>query len=412
MGQADVSSPTRRGLLAAAAGLAGAGLGGWPRGVRAQTKPFRIAVLTDMTGYAAELAGPGSAVAARMASEDFGGQVLGRPIEVLVGDHQNKPDIGATVARQWFDLDSVNAIFDIPNSAVGFAVQEICRQKNGLVIFSTGGASDLTGKNCSPNSICWSYNTYAVARTTADALMHQRGTSWYFISTDNAGSVAMEEDAAKLLQHAGGTVLGHSRVPLGTTEYGAALIQAQASGAQVLMVTANGGDQTNALKQAREFGFARQGIKLASTFNDPLLLRALGPDIADGYLFATAWYYDMNDAARDFGRKFMARHGVMPSMFQAGVYSAVSNYLSAVRAAGTPETASVVARLRATPVHDMFTQDGTVRGDGQMVHTMYLLRGKGKAAMKDQWDLAEIVASVPPDQAFLPLSESACKMVG
>lgn len=378
---------------------------------RADTTPLRIGVLTDMSGFSASLAGPGSAVAAQLAVEDFGPAVLGRPIEVLAGDHQNKPDVGAALARRWFDQDGVSAVFDLPNSAVGFAVQALAKDKKRLVIFSTGGASDLTGKSCTPNSIVWSYNTYAVAKTTVNALMRQAGSAWYFISTDNAGSISMEIDAANLLRQAGGTMLGSTRVPLGTTDFASSLLQAQSAGAKVLMVTANGVDQTNALKQASEFGLARQNIRLASTFNDPLLLRALGQDIADGYMFSTAWYYGMNDETRGFAKRFMERHPTPPSMFHAGVYSAVSNYLRAIRAANTDEAQAVMATLRATPVHDMFTQDGSVRLDGQMVHTMYLLRGKGRAEMKDEWDLATVVGSLPPDQAFLPLSASACPLV-
>ena len=373
--------------------------------------PLRIGVLTDMSGMSSSTTGRGSLAAARMAVADFGGAVLGRPIEVMSGDHQNKPDIGASVARQWYERDGVTAIFDIPNSSVGFAVQVLAKQDDRLVIFSTGGSSDLTGKACNANTVVWSYNTYAVAKTAVDTLMKQVGTNWFFLSGDYAGAISMEADAAKLLKAAGGTVAGAVHAPLGTTEFSSYLLQAQASKAKVLMVTSSGDDQTIALKQAHEFNLPQEGMRLASTFSDPLLLKAAGPAVSDGYLFASSWYYDLDDRSRAFAARFFAVMKAEPSMFQAGVYSAVFNYLRAVKAANTDDAQAVMAKLRATPVDDMFTHDGRVREDGQMVHTMYLLRGKGAAEMRGPWDVASVVASAPPDQAFLPLSESPCPLV-
>jgi branched-chain amino acid transport system substrate-binding protein len=377
----------------------------------AQTPPLRIGVLTDMGGMSSSTTGPGSVAAAKMAVEDFGGSVLGRPIEVLVGDHQNKPDVGASVARQWYEQDGVRAVFDIPNSSVGFAVQEIAKRTDRLVIFSTGGSSDLSGKACNANTVVWSYNTYAVAKTTVSALVKEGGPNWFFLSGDYAGAISMEGDAARLLKAAGGTVVGAVHAALGTTDFSSFLLQAQASKAKVLMVSSSGDDQSNALKQAHEFNLPQQGVYLASTFSDPILLKAAGPQVADGYLFASSWYYDMDDRSRAFAARFLERMQAEPSMFQAGVYSAVSNYLAAVKAAGTDDSQTVMAKLRETPINDMFVHDGRVRADGQMVHTMYLLRGKGAAEMKGPWDLASIVTSVPPDEAFLPLSESVCPLV-
>jgi branched-chain amino acid transport system substrate-binding protein len=387
--------------------VAGAGI----RSAAAETAPLRIGVLTDMGGMSSSTTGPGSVAAAKLAVEDFGGTVLERPIEVVVGDHQNKPDVGAAVARQWYDRDGVTAIFDIPNSSVGFAVQEVAKQTDRLVIFSTGGSSDLSGKACNANTVVWSYNTYAVAKTAVETLMKEGGPNWFFISGDYAGAIAMESDAARLVKQAGGTVAGAVHAPLGTTDFSSFLLQAQASKAKVLMVSTSGDDQTNALKQAHEFNLPAQGFHLASTFSDPILLKAAGPQVADGYLFSSSWYYDMDDRSREFAARFFARMSAEPSMFQAGVYSAVSNYLRAVKAASSDDAQTVMAMLRATPVDDMFVHDGRVREDGQMVHTMYLLRGKGAAEMKGPWDLASVVASVAPDQAFLPLSESACPLV-
>jgi branched-chain amino acid transport system substrate-binding protein len=389
--------------------LCAAGFGIRP--AMAQTAPFRIGVLTDMGGMSSSTTGPGSVAAARMAVEDFGGAVLGRPIEVGVGDHQNKPDVGASVARQWYEQDGVRAVFDIPNSSVGFAVQEIAKRTDRLVIFSTGGSSDLSGKSCNANTVVWSYNTYAVAKTAVSTLIKEGGPDWFFLSGDYAGAIAMESDAARLLKQAGGTVAGTVHAALGTTDFSSFLLQAQASKAKVLMVSTSGDDQTNALKQAHEFNLPQQGVHLASTFSDPILLKAAGPQVADGYLFASSWYYDMDEASRAFAARFLERVKAEPSMFQAGVYSAVSNYLAAVKAAGTDDSQTIMAKLRATPVNDMFAHDGRVREDGQMVHTMYLLRGKGAAEMKGPWDLATVVASVPRDEAFLPLAESACPLV-
>jgi branched-chain amino acid transport system substrate-binding protein len=285
-------------LVATAAGI---------RPAAAQTDPLRIGVLTDMGGMSSSTTGPGSVAAARMAVEDFGGTVLGRPIEVVVGDHQNKPDVGAAVARQWYDRDGVTAVFDIPNSSVGFAVQEVAKQTDRLVIFSTGGSSDLSGKNCNANTVVWSYNTYAVAKTAVETLMKEGGPSWFFLSGDYAGAVAMEGDAARLVKEAGGTVVGTVHAPLGTTDFSSFLLQAQASKAKVLMVSSSGDDQSNALKQAHEFNLPQQGFHLASTFSDPILLKAAGPEVADGYLFSSTWYYDQDDRARAFAAKFFAK---------------------------------------------------------------------------------------------------------
>jgi branched-chain amino acid transport system substrate-binding protein len=389
-------------LLAAATGI---------RPAAAQTPPLRIGVLTDMGGMSSSTTGPGSVAAAKLALEDFGGAVLGRPIELVAGDHQNKPDVGAAVARQWYEQDGVRAIFDIPNSSVGFAVQEVAKRADRLVIFSTGGSSDLSGKACNANTVVWSYNTYAVAKTAVATLIKEGGPSWFFLSGDYAGAISMEADAARLLKQAGGTVAGAVHAPLGTTDFSSFLLQAQASQAKVLMVSTSGDDQTNALKQAHEFNLPAQGFHLASTFSDPVLLKAAGPQVADGYLFSSSWYYDQDDRARAFAARFFERMNVQPSMFQAGVYSAVSNYLGAIKAANSDDAQTVMAKLRETPVNDMFVHDGRVREDGQMVHTMYLLRGKGAAEMKGPWDLASVVASVAPEQAFLPLSESVCPLV-
>lgn len=377
----------------------------------ADNQPFRIGVLTDMGGLSSSVSGKGSVTAAQMAVDDFGKSVLGRPIEILSSDHQNKPDIGSAIAREWYSRAGVDAIFDVPNSSVGFAVQQLAKDNDKLVFFSTSGSSDLSGKSCTPNSVVWSYNTYAVAKTAVAALMKRGGTSWFFLSGDYAGAKAMENDAARLFEAAGGTVAGSVHVPIGTSDFSSFLLAAQNSKAKVMMITVSGDDQANALKQAHEFGLPQQGMQLASTFTEPLLLKALGPQTSEGYVFATSWYYGMNPESKAFAERFLKATGSMPSMFHAGVYSAVANYLRAVQRAGREESQAVMASLRETPIKDIFTQDGRVRADGQMVHSMLLLEGKGAKDMKDAWDVASVVGTVSADEAFLPLAQSPCALV-
>jgi branched-chain amino acid transport system substrate-binding protein len=380
------------------------------RAEAADALPFRIGVLTDMGGFSASVSGRGSLAAAQMAVEDFGKTILDRPIEIVSADHQNKPDVGSGIARQWYQNEGVSAIFDVPNSSVAFAVQQLAKDNDKLVFFSTSGSSDLSGKACNTNSVVWSYNTYAVAKTAVAALMKRGGNSWFFLSGDYAGAKAMEGDAARLFTAAGGTVAGSVHVPIGTSDFSSFLLAAQASKAKVMMITVSGDDQANALKQAHEFGLPQRGIQLASTFTEPLVLKSLGAEAAEGFVFSSSWYYDINPEARAFAERFVKATGSMPSMFQAGVYSAVSSYLRAVQATGRDDAGSVMTKLRATPIKDLFTQDGRVRIDGQMIHSMYLLEGKGAGAMKDGWDVAKILASVSPDDAFVPLSESACPL--
>ncbi len=376
-----------------------------------ETAPVRIGVLTDMSGMNATGSGSGSVLAAKLAVADFGPSLLGRQIEILSADHQNKPDVGAAIARRWYDTDGVDVIVDVPNSAVAYAVAELARRKDRLVIFSTAGASDLTGVHCTANSFQWSYSTYAVARASVASLMQQAGKAWFFLAADYAGSIAMARDAEQLLRAAGGAAVGSVRAPIGTTDFGPYLLQAQAAGASVLMVMNSGSDQANTLKQAHEFGLDRAGIRLASTFNEAYVLESLGPEASAGYLFATSWYWDLNDATRAFSARFFAAAGMQPSMMQAGVYSAVLSWLKAARDARATAAGTVAAALRARPVDDMFTEGGQVRTDGSMAHDMFLMRGKGPTEKRRPWDVAEVVSRVPATTIYPPMSESACPLV-
>ncbi|MFG1320898.1 ABC transporter substrate-binding protein [Xanthobacter autotrophicus] len=377
--------------------------------VRADEKPLRIGVLNDQSGIYADMAGPGSVIAAKMAVEDFGGTVLGRPIEIIAGDHQNKPDVGSALVNRWIDEDGVDVITDIPTSSVLLAVQEIGRKKNKLVLASTGGSSDFTGKACAPTGIHWTYDTYALAAGTGKSLA--KDGPWFFITADYAFGAALERDTSKAVEQSGGKIVGAVKHPQGTTDFSSYLLQAQGAGAKLIAFANSGADQVNAIKQANEFGIPQSGIKLAGLYLHITDIHAIGLPTAQGLILTQGFYWDLNDETRAWSKRFYERHKAMPTMGQAGTYSSILHYLKAVKATGTTDTAKVVVEMKATPVDDFFSHGGRVREDGRMVHDLYLLQVKAPAEQKYPWDYLKLIRVIPGDEAFRPLNEGDCPLV-
>ena len=376
---------------------------------QADQKALRIGVLNDQSGIYADMAGPGSVIAAQMAVEDFGGTVLGRPIEIVAGDHQNKPDVGAAIVSRWIDQDNVEVIADIPTSSVLLAVQEIGRAKNKLVLASTGGSSDFTGKACAATGIHWTYDTYALAAGTGASLAKEG--PWFFITADYAFGTALERDTKAAVLKNGGKVVGSVRHPQGTTDFSSFLLQAQGAGAKLIAFANSGADQVNAIKQANEFGLPQSGIKLAGLYLHITDIHAIGLPVAQGLILTQGFYWDLNDETRAWSKRFYERHKAMPTMGQAGTYSAILHYLKAVKASGTTDTKAVVAQMKATPVDDFFAHGGRIREDGRMVHDLYLLQVKTPAEQKYPWDYLKLIRVIPGDEAFRPLEDGDCPLV-
>ena len=377
----------------------------------AADEPLRIGVLTDDGGPFSTLSGEGSVEAARMAVEDFGGKVLGRTVEVIDADHQNKPDVGLGIARRWFENEHVAVIVALANSAIALGVQELARREGRISLTSTSGSADLTGKACSPLGAQWTWDTYAVAVAPVRALIAEGYDSWFFITADFAFGAAMQRDAERAIRDAGGKVLGSVKHPLNTSDFASYLLQAQASGAKVVAFANGGSDTISAVKQAAEFGLTSKGAKLAAFALNITDIHSLGLATAQGIVFVEGFYWDRDDATRAWSRRFFARRQAMPSQMQAGVYSAVASYLKAVQAAGTDDSAKVMAQLRAVPVNDFFTTSGRVRVDGRMTHDMYLVQVKTPAESTGDWDYYKILRTIPGDQAFRPLADSECPLV-
>jgi branched-chain amino acid transport system substrate-binding protein len=391
--------------VAALAGLAGA--------AQAQISDdvVRIGVLTDMSSLYSDATGKGSLVAAQMAVADYGGKVKGKPIEVIGADHQNKPDVGSNIARQWYDQGGVDVIVDVPTSSVALAVAQITREKNKVFLNSGAGTSDLTGSQCSPNTIHWTYDTYALSNVAGKAMVERGEKTWFFITADYAFGHALERDAADIVKKHGGQVLGAVRAPLNTPDFSSFLLQAQGSGAQVIGLANAGGDTQNAIKQAVEFGVIEGGQKLLALLMEITDTHSLGIKTAQGMILTDGFYWDLNDETRAFSKRFQEKVGNMPTMIQAGVYSGVMHYLKAIEATGTDEAGAVIAKMKATPIHDFFAKNGQIRPDGRMIHDMYLMQVKTAAESKGDWDLYNILATVPGDQAFRPMSEGGCPLV-
>ncbi len=373
----------------------------------------KIGVMNDQSGLYADITGPGSVLAARMAVEDFGGKVAGKSIEVLFADHQNKPDIGANVVRQWIDTQQVDAIADVPTSSVALAVQEITREKNRMFLMSGPASSDLTGKACSETGIHWTYDTYALANGTGKALVKQGGDSWFFLTADYAFGHALERDTSKFVQEGGGKVLGVVRHPLSTADFSSFLLQAQASKAKIIGLANAGGDTINSIKQASEFGIVAGGQRLAGLLvfiND---VHALGLKTAQGLVISESFYWDLNDETRAFSKRFAEKNkgNMVPSMIQAGVYGAVSHYLKAVQAAGTDEAKAVAKKMKELPINDFMTKNGSIREDGRVLRDMHLLQVKKPEESKYKYDYYKVLTTVPGTEAFRPLAQGGCPLV-
>ena len=371
----------------------------------------RLGFLLDMTGVYADVTGVGSATAARMAVEDFGGKVLGVPIEVEVADHFNKPDVAGAKAREWFDTARVDALLDVAASATAFAAVEVARDRNKIVVLSGPGATRLTNEACTPISVHWAYDTYSLARSTGAAVVKQGGDSWFFITADYAFGHELERDAADTVKAAGGKIVGSVRVPIGNADFSSFLLRAQGSGAKIVGLANAGADLITTVKQAAEFGLTQGGQKMAGLLIYDQDVHSLGLKAMQGTLLTSAFYWDMNDETRAFAKRFYEGVKKMPNMSQAGVYSAVTHYLKAVQKAGTDDTAAVMKTMRETPINDVFAKNGRIREDGRMVHDMYLFQVKTPEESKGEWDLYKLVATVPGDEAFQPLSQSRCPLI-
>ena len=371
----------------------------------------KIGVLTDMSSLYSDATGKGSLVAVQMAVADFGGTVKGKPIEVLSGDHQNKPDVGVSIARNWIDNDKVDTVFDVPTSSVALALQTLMKEKNKIFMNSGAGSSDLTGPACSPVMVHYTYDTYALSNVAGKAMVQRGEDTWFFITADYAFGAALERDAANVVRETGGKVIGDVRHPLNTSDFSSFLLQAQASKAKVVALANAGGDTTNALKQAAEFGLMKGGQKLIALLLEITDVHSIGLRDGQGLIVTDAFYWDRDDETRAFSNRFLAKVGHMPTMIQAGLYSATMHYLKAIDATGTDDTAKVMAQMKATPINDFFTRNGRIREDGRMVHDMYLFEVKKPEESKGEWDLYKLLATVPADQAFRPLDKGGCPLV-
>jgi branched-chain amino acid transport system substrate-binding protein len=396
------------GLTAAVLACASAGV--FAQTSKVSSGAVRIGVLNDQSGVYSDMGGTGSVLAARMAVEDFGGTVLGVPIEILSSDHQNKADIGAARAREWFDINKVDMITDLAASNVGLAVMKIAKEKNRIVLNTGSGSSRITNEDCNDRTVHWVYNTYALANGTGKTIIKQGGDSWYFLTADYAFGHSLEKDTTEVIKAAGGKIAGGVRHPLNTSDFSSYLMQAQTSKAKIIGLANAGTDTINSIKAARDFGVTKNQT-LAGLLAFISDVHSLGVNTAQGMLLTEAFYWDMNDETRAWSRRFFEKQKRMPSMIQAGTYSAITHYLKAIKAAGTTEPGAVMAKMKAAPVKDFFTKHGVIRDDGQLVHDMFLFQVKTPAESKRAWDYYKLVATIPGDQAFAPLSASLCPLV-
>jgi len=371
----------------------------------------KIGVLNDMSSLYADISGPGSVEAARMAIADFGGAVNGKKIELISADHQNKPDIGSAIVTQWFDNDGVDVIVDVPTSSVALAVQEVARNKGKVFLISGAAASDLTGKACSPTSVHWTYDTVALANGTGSAVVKAGGDTWFFITADYAFGHALERDTAKVVEDSGGKVLGKVRAPLNTPDFSSFLLQAQSSKAKIIGLANAGGDTINSIKQAAEFGIVEGGQKLAGLLVFITDINSLGLQTANGLQLTEAFYWDQNDGTRAWSKRFMDKMKREPTMVQAGVYGAIMHYLAAIKATGSDDGLTVVKQMKATPVNDFMTKNGKIREDGTLVRDMYLFEVKKPSESKGPWDYYKQIAVIPGEEAFKLPGPNQCPLV-
>ena len=373
----------------------------------------RIGVLTDMSSLYTDLAGRGSEVAARMAVEDFGAQKKGLRVEIVSADHQNKADVGSNIARQWYDVDKVDVIVDVPNSGVALAVNQITRDKGKAFLVSGAASADLTGKACSPNTIHWTYDTWMLANGTGEAIVKTGGDSWFFLTADYAFGHALERDTEAVVTRNGGRVVGKVRHPLNTQDFSSFLLQAQSSRAKIIGLANAGGDTTNSIKQAAEFGIVKGGQNLAGLLVFLTDVHALGLPTAQGLILTETFYWDMNDQTRAFARRFAAANrGIHPTMVHAGVYSSVLHYLKSVEAAKTDDGTRIIAQMKSMPTDDPLFGKGSVRADGRKIHPAYLMEVKRPAESKGAWDYHRLRATIPAERAFRPLADGGCPLVG
>ena len=394
--------------LLAALGLAGAAQAEITGGV------VKIGVLNDMSGPYADLAGPGSVVAAKMAAEDYvkaTGSKL--KIEIISADHQNKPDVGSSITRKWIDTDGVDMILDVPTSSVALAVAQVVKDKNSVMVNSTGGSSDLTGKSCTPNTVHWTYDTWMLAHGTGSAVVKSGGDSWFFLTADYAFGQALERDTAAVVVASGGKVLGSVKVPLGTQDFSSFLLQAQSSKAKVVGLANAGADTINSIKQASEFGIVKGGQKMAGLLVFISDIHGLGLQTAQGLQLTETFYWDLNDGTRAWSKRFGAQQGgKMPTMVQAGVYSGMLHYLKAVDAIqDDKDGAKVVAEMKKLPVDDPLFGKGMIRADGRNIHPAYLFEVKKPSESKGPWDYYKLLQTIPADQAFRPMADGGCPLV-
>src|SRR5580698_4001105 len=371
----------------------------------------KIGMIEDMSSIYADITGIGAVTAAKMAVEDFGGKVLGKPVEVVSADHQNKADIAAATAREWFDTGHVDALMDVAASATALAAIDVAKTENKIAVLNGPGSARITNEACSPVSIHYTYDNYALAHGTGGAMVKAGYDTWFFVAADYAFGHDLEQVTTGVIKANGGRVLGGIRVPINTSDFSSALLQAQSSKASVVGLANAGADTQNSIKQAAEFGIVRGGQKLAGLLvfiND---VNSLGLDVAQGMLLTTAFYWDRNDESRAWAQRYFRRMNRMPNMTQAGIYSSTMHYLRAVAAAGSDDTQAVMDKMRAMPINDFFAKDGRIRADGRMVHDMYLYEVKKPDESKEAWDYYKLVATIPADQAFTPLSESKCPLV-
>jgi branched-chain amino acid transport system substrate-binding protein len=373
---------------------------------------IKIGVLTDMSSLYTDLAGAGSVVAAKLAVEDSGIEKRGYKVEVISGDHQNKADVGSNIARQWYDVDKVDVIVDTPNSGVALAVSQITKDKGKAFLASGPGTSDLTGKSCSPNTVHWAYDTWMLANGTGTAITKGGGDTWFFISADYAFGAALERDTTAAVIKNGGKVIGGVKAPLNNQDFSSFLLQAQSSKAKIIGLANAGGDTTNSIKQAAEFGIVKGGQKLAGLLVFLTDIHALGLQTAQGLTFTETFYWDQNDASRAFAKRFSALDkGIYPTMVHAGVYASVLHYLKAVEALKSDDGTKVVAKMKEMATDDPLFGKGSIRVDGRKIHPAYLVQVKTPAESKAPWDYYKIVATIPADQAFRPLADGGCPLV-
>ncbi|WFU72026.1 MULTISPECIES: ABC transporter substrate-binding protein [unclassified Bradyrhizobium] len=377
----------------------------------AQQTPLKIGVLSDFSSVYSDIGGQGNVEATKMAIEDFGGQMFGKPIDMVSADVLNKADVASTIARKWWETEGVDMIIDLPTSATALAVMELSKQYEKIMIVTDAASSDITGKSCSPYTAHWTYDTYANAHTVGSAIVKNGGDTWFFLTADYVFGHSVERDTGDVVKAAGGKVLGSVKHPLNTADFSSFLLQAQASKAKIIGLANGGGDTINAIKQAGEFGIVAGGQNLAAIVMFISDVHSLGLKLAQGLIITEAYYWDLNDKTRAFGKRFLERVKRMPTMNQAATYSATLHYLKAVQAAGTKDTKTVMAKMRELPVKDAFTDNGILREDGRMVHSMFLFQVKKPEESKGPWDYYKLLAEVPADQAFRPLKDGGCPLV-